>query len=143
MRLPISRTRGFTLTEAMIVVALLALTATLALPSYTSYVIRGNRAEAIDALLTAAACQERLYVRNNVYDANACEISSPNGYYSISVSTSNANQSFTASATPQEGQDKDPCKTLTVDETGARTADGQGGTFAQNCWSGKQVQGSV
>ena len=131
------------MTEAMIVLALLSVAATLALPSYTSYVIRGNRAEAIDALLAAAACQERIYVRNNAYDANACEVGSDNGYYAISITTSNGNQSFVASAAPQDGQIKDNCKTLTVNETGQRTANELGGAFAQRCWSGKQVSGSA
>ena len=42
---PKRRTRGFTLLELMIVVAVLALLAAITLPSYREYVDRGRRAE--------------------------------------------------------------------------------------------------
>ena len=46
--------RGFTLIEVMIVVAIVAILSAIALPSYTEYIRRGNRAEARAGLLQAA-----------------------------------------------------------------------------------------
>jgi type IV pilus assembly protein PilE len=130
---------GFTLLEAMIVVVLLSVALTLAVPSYTNYVIRTHRTEAIEALLAAAACQERLYIRNNAYNADACEGNSPNGYYAIAVNTSNSNQNFVASATPQGSQAEDNCGTLSITDIGIKAAGGETGAFARQCWSGKHA----
>jgi type IV pilus assembly protein PilE len=128
--------------EAMIVVGLLAIVVSLAIPSYTAYVVRTNRAEAIESLLATAACQERLFVRNNAYNADSCEGNSPNDYYTISVTTSNLNQNFVASAAPQGGQTEDSCGTLSISDIGVKTAGGQGGSFARQCWSGRRVSAS-
>ena len=52
------RSAGMTLIEIVLVVGLLGLLLSLAMPSYQSYLLRGHRVEAIRLLLTAAACQE-------------------------------------------------------------------------------------
>jgi len=130
---------GFTLVEAMIVVALLAIGVSLAIPSYTGYVVRTHRTEAIESLLATAACQERLYIRNNSYDAESCEGDSAGGYYTITVTTSNTDQNFLASAVPQGGQTEDSCGTLTITDIGVKQAGGEGGSFAQTCWSGRHA----
>ncbi len=133
------RQAGFTLMEAMIVVGLLAIAVSLAIPSYSAYVIRTHRTEAIETLMATAACQERLYIRNNAYDADSCEGNSPNGYYAISVTTSNSNQNFVATAAPQGGQTEDSCGSLTITDIGVKQAAGEGGDFAQRCWSGRHA----
>ena len=46
VRLPLSKLRGFTLIELMIVVAIVAILAMIAYPSYTQYVIRSRRSMA-------------------------------------------------------------------------------------------------
>ena len=51
--------QGFTLIEAMIVVAIVAILAAIALPSYQEYVRRGHRAEARAGLQQAATWMER------------------------------------------------------------------------------------
>ncbi|MSQ98695.1 MAG: prepilin-type N-terminal cleavage/methylation domain-containing protein [Xanthomonadales bacterium] len=133
----ITKARGFTLIEAMIAVGVLALVLSLALPGYRAYVVRSNRTEALEALLAAAACQERIYTRANAYDTSACEGSTTNSLYTITVATSNGNQNFVATAAPQGNQSEDKCGSMAIDHTGAKTAAGYGGAFAQTCWSGK------
>ena len=49
-----SRQRGFTLIELMIVVAIIGLLAAIALPAYRDYTIRGKMTEVV---LTASACR--------------------------------------------------------------------------------------
>jgi len=130
---------GFTLVETMIAVALLAIVLAFALPSYRAYVLRSNRTEATEALLTAAACQERIYTRANAYDTAACEGTSSNSLYSITIATSNGNQNFVATAAPQGQQSEDGCGSVAIDHAGVKTAAGLGGSFAQTCWSGKSA----
>lgn len=58
---------GFTLIELMIVVAVIGLLSTIALPSYNGYVARGKRAEARAEVLKAEGWLERYYTENNRY----------------------------------------------------------------------------
>jgi len=62
---------GFTLIELMIVVAVVAILAAIAWPSYQEYVRRGQRAEARAAVLKAEGWLERFYTENNRYSNNA------------------------------------------------------------------------
>jgi type IV pilus assembly protein PilE len=132
---------GFTLVEAMITIAILTILVSLAVPSYFQYVLRTNRSEAIDGLLAASACQERLFIRNNVYDAASCGGATANGHYAVALATTNANQNFVATANPQGGQTKDSCGAMTLSDTGVKTAGGKTGTFAISCWKGKRPAG--
>ena len=129
--------QGFTIIESMIALTLIAIALSLAMPGYRNYVVRANRTEAMQTLMATAACQERIYIRANGYDANACEGNSSNGFYVITVATSNGNQNFVASAAPQGAQIEDNCGSLTIDQTGSKTAGGQGGSFASACWRGR------
>ncbi len=131
------RNKGFTLIEAMITLVVLSIVVAIALPSYNRYVVRSNRSEGIEALLAAAACQERLFIRNNAFAEDACVGGTNNGHYEITVATSNANQNFVLTATPQNNQTKDSCGALTLNDRGVRTAGGEGGDLASQCWSGR------
>lgn len=128
---------GFTMIELMVAVTLVTIVVSIAVPSYDNFIVRSNRSEGIQSLLSAAACQERLFIRNNSFDAAACGGESSNGYYLLSVSTSNANQSFLISATPQDAQTKDSCGVMTLDDRGVKTANAQTGDLARQCWAGK------
>ena len=60
--------KGFTLIELMITVAIVALLATIAVPSYMNSVRKSKRAEAKTCLLEAAQKEERYYYQNgNTY----------------------------------------------------------------------------
>jgi type IV pilus assembly protein PilE len=134
--------QGFTIIEAMIALGLVAILVSLAFPSYRAYVVRSNRTEAMEGLMASASCQERIYIINNAYDGNACESTTSNGMYVITVTASNGDQNFVASAAPQGTQTEDTCGTMTLDHTGAKTAAAQAGAFAQSCWSGRKPSGS-
>jgi len=62
-----SRPRGFTLIELMIAVAIVAILAAIALPSYTDYVTRGRIGEAISGLSEARARMEQFFLDNRSY----------------------------------------------------------------------------
>jgi len=67
-RRPLLRqSRGFTLIEIMIVVAIVAILAAFALPSYRDYVTRGRLVDATTGLSTMQADMERYFQDNRTY----------------------------------------------------------------------------
>ena len=59
--------RGFTLIEVMITVAIIAILAMIAMPSYTDYVLRGKITEAVQGLADARVKQEQFFLDNRTY----------------------------------------------------------------------------
>lgn len=61
------RREGFTLIELMITVAIIAILAAVAIPSYRDSVWKGKRGEAKAAILRTMQTEERWYTQNNAY----------------------------------------------------------------------------
>lgn len=59
--------RGFTLVEVMIVVAIIAIVATIAIPNYISFQLRAKTSEAKANLGGIRVCEEAYKVENDVY----------------------------------------------------------------------------
>ncbi len=132
---------GFTLIEVMIVVAIIAVLSAIAFPSYTEYVMRGNRAEARTALLEAQQFMERFYAANSRYttaaDANPTlparlqNIPDASARYTLTVTaTINA---YTLTANPAGSMAADKCGALSVTNTGVKGR-GATGPTVQECW---------
>ena len=81
------RADGFTLIEVMIACAIIALLASIALPAYTQYVIRGRLAEAHSALLSKRVDLEQFFQDNRTFVGFDC--------------TADATANFTFSCTTQ------------------------------------------
>ncbi len=61
------RTRGFTLTELLIVIVIMAVLASIALPSYRETVRRGNRRAAQAAMMEIANRERQYFLANRTY----------------------------------------------------------------------------
>ncbi|WP_068683258.1 MULTISPECIES: type IV pilin protein [unclassified Variovorax] len=69
--------RGFTLIEVMITVAIVAVLAAIALPSYRDYVLRGHLVDAHNGLAAMRANMERFYQDNRTYNSVGTTFISP------------------------------------------------------------------
>jgi len=59
--------KGFTLIELMITILIVAILASIAIPSYREYVIRGNRTAAQAVMMEIATRQQQFFVANRTY----------------------------------------------------------------------------
>lgn len=64
-----ARQRGFTLIEVLITVVIIGILAAIAIPSYTSYTLRGNRTAAQAVIMDMASKQEQYLLVNRRYAA--------------------------------------------------------------------------
>lgn len=127
--------RGFTLIEVMIVVAIVAILAAVALPSYNEYIRRGHRAEARAGLLQGAQWLERASTATGIYpdDLAATLKTVPSSRYTIAAVSDGA--AFTLTATPAGAQVGDRCGAYTLTNTGLRGANGvTTGDIVTECW---------
>lgn len=126
-----ARAGGFTLIEIMIVVAIVAILASIALPAYQEHVQKSRRVDAQTAMLELAQFMEREYTKNNSYAGltlPSAVTSRVSTYYGITLSAQTA-QTYTLQAAPTSKQSADKCGTLTLAHTGARTP------TSDNCWN--------
>jgi type IV pilus assembly protein PilE len=94
------RINGFTLIEVMIVVAIIAILTSVALPSYTDYNRRATVPEATTALADHRNKMEQFFLDNRNYGATNCGIANSSlKYYDVSCVIVGAGTGYTATAT--------------------------------------------
>ena len=139
--------RGFTLIELMVTVAVVAILAAIAFPSYQDQIQKTRRTDGKSKLLELVQREERFYTQNNTYtttltalysgassSVTATTVMSDNGYYQVTVAAGGTGiaNGYTFTATPLSPQSSDiKCADLTLTSTNVKDASGP---LRASCW---------
>ncbi len=137
--LSVKSKHGFTLVELMIVVVVVAILATVAIPAYQSSTAKARRADGQSALLAFSQAMERYGTANNTFLGAAAAgantgapaifptqapIDGGTKYYNLTIEAA-TQTTYTLRATPINGQAGDG--NLEIDNTGAKRWNGNTG----------------
>lgn len=138
----VKSSRGFTLIEIMITVAIIGILAAIALPAYQNYVLRAGRTEGQAALMDISARLEQYYLGNKAYTTDITGTTGLNtkdetesNRYDIDVQACPGGTIATCyliTATAVNAQAADAtCTALTLDSSDVK---GAAGTDPDACW---------
>jgi type IV pilus assembly protein PilE len=141
---------GFTLIELMIVVVIVSILASVAIPSYRDYMLRSYRADVQQRILFLAHTLERRNTVNASFDldgtppvvtvppAEVIPQNATGGDVRYTIRVAVAPTTYTITATPENDQLLDRCGTLAVNAAGTRTSTGGHAPVLPNaqCWGG-------
>lgn len=134
---------GFTLIEVLIVVAIIGIIAAIAVPSYSIYITKANRTDAMNFLSEVAGEQQRYFSENNIYAGTMKELgygtadtaNSPENHYTVSINQPDDDKTIyiltAAPATGGKQQGDEECMAFTIDSTGNK---GNTGGLNSDCW---------
>ncbi len=139
--------KGFSLVELMIVVVIVGILASVAIPAYSDYVLRGKFAEAYSTLGSTRVRLEQFYQDNRNYGstAAACGVAMPASpdvkYFTFSCNwgTGGTNQFFTVTASGVATQGTGGFA-FTIDQNNSKatTAVPTGWATNATCWVTKK-----
>ena len=144
-----SAQRGFTLSEVLTALIVMVIITAIAIPMWRTHLLRVRRADAMTALDSIQAEQDRIFGRDARY-ADAAALSrpppeglglgagTPHGYYTIELQTDTDGLGYRAIARviPQgDGSEDARCAVMSIDQTGTRRAeDAAGKDRSADCW---------
>lgn len=140
---------GFTLIELMVAVAIVAIIAAIAYPTYQEQIRKTRRADCSGALVSLGNAMERFYTVNSTYlgaaagGANTgapavfspvCPVDGGDTTYDLSIQAASAT-TYTLQAVPAGPQVGDKCGTFTLTNRGLKGVTGAAtGVTWQDCW---------
>lgn len=136
--------KGFSLIELMIVVAIVAILASVALPAYQDYVTRGKIPDAISNLATKRVRMEQFfqdnhsYVNSNAAGGPCAADTSSSKYFSFSCVVAANTYTITAAGGNAATGDQSMANfSYTVNESNSKTSTTQWGNSG-SCWVTKK-----
>jgi type IV pilus assembly protein PilE len=135
---------GFTLIELLVVIIIIGILTSISYPIFRGSVVQTHRADGKDAILRAAALQERWYTENNEYTGTIGDIGGVNsreGYYTIAVAVGDI--TGTTCNTGTHAQDNCYVLTATPTSVGGQDQDGDCASFVLNSFGQKTVSGTL
>ena len=133
-KLKTNRQGGFTLIELMVVIVIVGILATIAIPAYNDSVRKGRRSDAKSSLTTIAARMEQYFMDNKTYTTDLTDLGyadspadSTDGFYQITAAACDGGAITTCfkltAAPPADGvqaSDTD-CDEMIMDSNGSQT----------------------
>lgn len=133
MRTAGNKSQGFTLIELMIVVAIIGILASIAMPAYSRYVQRSKAAEATTALSEWRNRVERFFQDNRTY-TGVCAATAPTGIKYFTMTCAETPLTYTLTATGQVAQGMNGF-VFTIDQNNTKTTTAYpGSTVPASCW---------
>ncbi|TCK19138.1 type IV pilus assembly protein PilE [Thiogranum longum] len=117
-----SRAPGFSLLELLTALTIVAILASISVPSYNGFIARSRRSDAMSALLQLQLAQQRWRADNPAYASRTDMLGwsdgqSTEGYYQLQVESSDAGD-YLGKATPQGAQQSDDCGVFAINSQG-------------------------
>ena len=134
------RQSGFTLIELVIAIAIVGILTAIAVPSYTSFIIKSNRKVAAACLLEQSQFAERYYTTNLTYvgmgaPGGGC-VADLGGRYTFGAPTGVTASAYAYTATAVGPQLADTsCLNLGINQTGAKTVSGTYSATPNDCYT--------
>lgn len=132
-----NRQKGFTLVELMITVVVMGIITLIASNLYTSYVRKGRRIDAINALISISLAEERYRTTNTQYGTLAQAWSgvstSSEGYYTLAISNVSAS-GYTITATAIGSQANDAVNGVSCTTLSLAVSNGTISKTPSACW---------
>ena len=124
----VTKRSGFTLVELMIVIAIVAILVSIALPNYQESVRKARRADAQTDLLEFSNTAERVFTVTNSYATTALPANSDFYVYSFPLAITAT--TYSIRATPTTAQSADACGAMSMNQAGQRSKTGS----LAGCW---------
>lgn len=118
----LKKEKGFTLIEVMITVVIVAILASVAIPAYTDYVIRGRIPEATSTLSTLRVQMEQCFQDNLSYVGCDCGTAITGDYFDFSCSVGPTAITYELHASGKAGTMMDGFS-YTIDQDNLRQSD--------------------
>ena len=140
---------GFSLVELMVVLLIVGILASIALPNYNKNVLKSRRGIAKAELMKVVSRQEQYFINNKIYATDLTDLAFTNNpyyindqgdeapvadsFYQISFVAGASAAAFVIQAVPQRGQVNDTqCATISLGSTGVRNVSGS--AEVSDCW---------
>lgn len=100
------KSKGFTLIELMIVVAIIGVLAAISIPLYTSYTNRAKRVEAEEQLMTVSTSEEDYFNNYRKYIKESSDTNVLSKYYGAELGGAGTNKNYTIEVTTSDSDSK-------------------------------------